>query len=56
MKDLYSSGVTDSKTFNVYKVSLPVWATSFKFVSSGTTEIDTLSTFVPNKAVTLQSV
>lgn len=47
MKDLYSSGVTDSKTFNVYKVSLPVWATSFKFVSSGTTEIDTLSTFVP---------
>lgn len=50
MKDLYSSGVTDSKTFNVYKVSLPVWATSFKFVSSGTTEIDTLSTFVPNKA------
>lgn len=50
MKDLYSSGVTDSKTFNVYKVSLPVWATSFKFVSSGTTEIDTLSTFLPNKA------
>ena len=50
MKDLYSFGVTDSKTFNVYKVSLPVWATSFKFVSSGTTEIDTLSTFVPNKA------
>lgn len=50
MGDLYSSGVTDSKTFNVYKVSLPVWATSFKFVSSGTTEIDTLSTFVPNKA------
>ena len=47
MGDLYSSGVTDSKTFNVYKVSLPVWATSFKFVSSGTTEIDTLSTFVP---------
>lgn len=50
MDDLYSSGVKDSKTFNVYKVSLPVWATSFKFVSSGTTEIDTLSTFVPNKA------
>lgn len=50
MDDLYNSGVKDSKTFNVYKVSLPVWATSFKFVSSGTTEIDTLSTFVPNKA------
>ena len=50
MGDLYSSGVTGSKTFNVYKVSLPVWATSFKFVSSDTTEIDTLSTFVPNKA------
>lgn len=50
MGDLYSSGVTDSKTFNVYKVSLPVWATSFKFVSSGKTEIKTFSTFVPNKA------
>lgn len=50
MGDLYSSGVTDSKTFNVYKVSLPVWATSFKFVSSGTTEIKTLSTFVPKTA------
>lgn len=50
MGDLYSSGVKGSKTFNVYKVSLPVWATSFKFVSSDTTEIDTLSTFVPNKA------
>lgn len=50
MDDLYKSGVEGSKTFNVYKVSLPVWATSFKFVSSGTTEIDTLSTFVPNKA------
>lgn len=50
MKDLYSSGATGTKTFNVYKVSLPVWATSFKFVSSGTTKIDTLSTFVPNKA------
>lgn len=50
MKDLYSSGVTDSKTFNVYKVSLPVWATSFKFVSSGKTEIKTFSTFVPKTA------
>ena len=50
MKDLYSSGVTDSKTFNVYKVSLPVWATSFRFVSSDTTEIKTFSTFVPNAA------
>ena len=50
MGDLYSSGVKDSKTFNVYKVSLPVWATSFKFVSSGTTEIKTLSTFVPKTA------
>lgn len=50
MKDLYSSGVTDSKTFNVYKVSLPVWATSFRFVSSDTTEIKTFSTFVPNTA------
>lgn len=50
MGDLYSSGVTVSKTFNVYKVSLPVWATSFKFVSSGKTEIKTFSTFVPNKA------
>lgn len=50
MGDLYSSGVKDSKTFNVYKVSLPVWATSFRFVSSGTTEIKTLSTFVPKTA------
>lgn len=50
MGDLYESGVKDSKTFNVYKVSLPVWATSFRFVSSGTTEIETLSTFVPNTA------
>lgn len=50
MGDLYESGVPGSKTFNVYKVSLPVWATSFKFVSSGTSEIDTFSTFVPNKA------
>lgn len=50
MDDLYSSGVTDSKTFNVYKVSLPVWATSFKFISSDTTEIPTFSTFVPNAA------
>lgn len=50
MKDLYSSGATGSKTFNVYKVSLPVWATSFKFVSSGKTEIKTFSTFVPKTA------
>ena len=50
MGDLYSSGVTVPKTFNVYKVSLPVWATSFRFVSSGTTEIKTLSTFVPKTA------
>ena len=50
MKDLYSSGVEGSKTFNVYKVSLPVWATSFRFVSSDTTEIKTFSTFVPNAA------
>lgn len=50
MDDLYSSGVKDSKTFNVYKVSLPVWATSFRFVSSDTTEIKTFSTFVPNAA------
>ena len=50
MGDLYSSGVKGSKTFNVYKVSLPVWATSFKFVSSGKTEIKTFSTFVPNTA------
>lgn len=50
MGDLYSSGVTDSKTFNVYKVSLPVWATSFRFVSSDTTEIKTFSTFVPKTA------
>lgn len=50
MGDLYSSGVPDSKTFNVYKVSLPVWATSFRFVSSDTTEIKTFSTFVPNAA------
>lgn len=54
MGDLYSSGVKGSKTFNVYKVSLPVWATSFKFVSRDTTEIDTqintFSTFVPNAA------
>ena len=50
MGDLYESGVKDSKTFNVYKVSLPVWATSFRFVSSDTTEIKTFSTFVPNAA------
>lgn len=50
MDHLYKSGVKGSKTFNVYKVSLPVWATSFKFVSSGTTEIPTFSTFVPNTA------
>lgn len=50
MGDLYESGVKDSKTFNVYKVSLPVWATSFRFVSSDTTEIPTFSTFVPNAA------
>lgn len=50
MDDLYSSGATGPKTFNVYKVSLPVWATSFKFVSSDTTEIKTFSTFVPGTA------
>ena len=50
MGDLYSSGATGTKTFNVYKVSLPVWATSFRFVSSDTTEIKTFSTFVPNAA------
>lgn len=50
MKDLYISGVEGSKTFNVYKVSLPVWATSFRFVSSGETKIPTLSTFVPKTA------
>lgn len=50
MDDLYKSGVPGSKTFNVYKVSLPVWATSFRFVSSGKTEIPTFSTFVPNAA------
>ena len=50
MGDLYSSGVKGSKTFNVYKVSLPVWATSFKFVSSGKTEIKTFSTFVQKTA------
>lgn len=48
MKDLYSSGVTDSKTFNVYKVSLPVWATSFKFVSSKENTLYTKNTFVSN--------
>lgn len=47
MDDLYNSGVEGSKTFYVYKVSLPVWATSFRFVSSDTTEIKTFSTFVP---------
>lgn len=48
MKDLYSSGATGSKTFNVYKVSLPVWATSFKFVSSKETTLYTKNTFVSN--------
>lgn len=48
MDDLYSSGVEGSKTFNVYKVSLPVWATSFKFVSSGETTLYTKNTFVSN--------
>ncbi len=48
MTDLYSSGVKGTKTFYVYKVSLPVWATSFKFVSSGTTTFYTKNTFAPN--------
>lgn len=48
MDDLYSSGVKDSKTFNVYKVSLPVWATSFRFVSSDETTLYTKNTFVSN--------
>lgn len=48
MKDLYSSGATGTKAFNVYKVSLPVWATSFKFVSSGETTLYTKNTFVSN--------
>ena len=48
MGDLYSSGVKVSKTFNVYKVSLPVWATSFKFVSSKETTLYTKNTFVSN--------
>lgn len=48
MGDLYSSGVKDSKTFNVYKVSLPVWATSFRFVSSDETTLYTKNTFVSN--------
>ena len=48
MGDLYSSGVKGSKKFNVYKVSLPVWATSFKFVSSGETTLYTKNTFVSN--------
>ena len=50
MGDLYSSDVEGSKTFNVYRVSLPVWATSFKFVSSGEETIDTKNTFVRDKA------
>lgn len=50
MDDLYKSDVPGSKTFNVYKVSLPVWATSFRFVSSGDTKIPTFSTFVPKTA------
>lgn len=48
MKDLYSSGATGTRAFNVYKVSLPVWATSFKFVSSGETTLYTKNTFVSN--------
>ena len=48
MGDLYSSSATGTKKFYVYKVSLPVWATSFKFVSSGTTTFYTKNTFVPN--------
>lgn len=50
MGDLYSSDVEGSKTFNVYKVSLPVWATSFKFVSSGEEKLDTKNTFVRDTA------
>lgn len=50
MGDLYSSGATGTRAFNVYKVSLPVWATSFRFVSSGETKIPTFSTFVPKTA------
>lgn len=48
MDDLYKSDVKGSKKFNVYKVSLPVWATSFKFVSSGKTTLYTKNTFVSN--------
>lgn len=48
MGDLYSSSATGTKKFYVYKVSLPVWATSFKFVSSGTTTFYTKNTFAPN--------
>lgn len=48
MKDLYSSGATGTRAFNVYKVSLPVWATSFRFVSSGETTLYTKNTFVSN--------
>lgn len=48
MKDLYSSGATGTRAFNVYKVSLPVWATSFKFVSSKETTLYTKNTFVSN--------
>lgn len=48
MGDLYSSGVEGSKKFNVYKVSLPVWATSFRFVSSDETTLYTKNTFVSN--------
>lgn len=48
MEDLYKSGDKGSKKFNVYKVSLPVWATSFKFVSSGETTLYTKNTFVSN--------
>lgn len=48
MGDLYSSDVKGLKKFNVYKASLPVWATSFKFVSSGETTLYTKNTFVSN--------
>ena len=48
MGDLYSSDATGTRAFNVYKVSLPVWATSFKFVSSGETTLYTKNTFVSN--------
>lgn len=44
MNKLYSAGdTTDGKTFNVYSVELPIWATSFTFLDTNDNPISTRS-------------